>query len=544
MGTRIEKICLALAGTCLCACLSNNLPYPLIDPEVTVEAEGVKSIVTDHVNHSIIMELEEQTDICHVNVTRFEISSPDGMTRSVSDRSPVVPGGVDLSEGRPFNFNISNYPETEYKWSIRASQDIERRFKVEGQIGASAIDPENHRIVVYVNQKVRLSAVTVKDMKLAADGVTSYSKTPEQKWNLLNECDSVDVTSHGRTERWYVYAEKSLVNVSWDSYCAWTRCVWLRANGVDGSDNGFCYRRLGDEQWTEIEKDMITHDGGTFTACIDNLDKLTTYECYAYSGEDRTETVTVTTEDEDIIPNGGFEVYSNAESSSYSSFYDPKGTLWTSKWWDSGNIGSTTVGKEGVICTPDTEDVPEGTGSRTSARLSSKYVVVKFAAGNVFSGEFAGLVGTNGGIVNFGRPWTARPRKLVLWVKTECGRIDHKDGAVKDVEIGDPDSAELYVALGDWDYRVYGGTPVSPVQVNTTKANTLFDPDSKAVIAYGRFSTSESLSWQRIEVPLDYRDCFRRPTHIIISCASSKYGDFFTGCSTNRMWVDEMEFIY
>ncbi|MEG1622581.1 MAG: PCMD domain-containing protein, partial [Alistipes sp.] len=31
---------------------------------------------------------------------------------------------------------------------------------------------------------------------------------------------------------------------------------------------------------------------------------------------------------------------------------------------------------------------------------------------------------------------------------------------------------------------------------------------------------------------------------IVISCAASAYGDFFTGCNTNVMYVDDFEWVY
>ncbi len=550
MKHSIRNICLGVVGLCSSACVTNNLPFPLIDPEVSIEVEDARTVSIDHSNHVITLDLEEHADICHVKVTRFEIACPDGITVSKSDRNPVQVDGIDLSKGQTFNFNISNYEGSQYKWAIRATQEIERYFTVEGQIGSTVIDPENCRVKLYVTQKTKLSNVTVKSMKLGPadkDGhdMAIYSKSIDEKWNMLDDYTEVDVICHGRTETWFVYAEKSLVNVSWEDYCGWSRCAWVCANGVEGGDNGFRYRKSGDEEWINVPAESIVSDGGRFTACIDGLEELTTYQCYAYSGDDMTEIGEFTTEQSVQIPNGSLDVYSHAESSLYYSFFDPAHTLWSQKWWDSGNVGSTAVGASGIICAPDTETIAPGIeGNTASAKLTSKYVVVKFAAGNIFTGEFAGLVGTSGGIVNFGRPWTARPRKLILSVKTNCGLVNHKDGNIKDINIGDPDIAELFVALGDWDYKKYGGTTESPVQVNTTKENTLFNPDGENVIAYGRYATTQTQDWTEIEVPLGYRDCFRKPTHIIISCASSKYGDFFTGCDTNVLWVDNMRFEY
>jgi hypothetical protein len=99
--------------------------------------------------------------------------------------------------------------------------------------------------------------------------------------------------------------------------------------------------------------------------------------------------------------------------------------------------------------------------------------------------------------------------------------------------------------VGDWDYRKFGGTPESPVQVNTTDRSTFFDPQSEGVIGYGSHILYDSTDgWQRVEIPIDYTSTSRKPTHIIVSCASSMLGDYFTGSSESKLWVDGMELVY
>ena len=66
---------------------------------------------------------------------------------------------------------------------------------------------------------------------------------------------------------------------------------------------------------------------------------------------------------------------------------------WMAKWqtpgkkivrhfWDTGNIGVTTASQSNSTPTDDT-----ATGSGKAARLESKNVIVKFAAGNLFTGK-------------------------------------------------------------------------------------------------------------------------------------------------------------
>ena len=44
----------------------------------------------------------------------------------------------------------------------------------------------------------------------------------------------------------------------------------------------------------------------------------------------------------------------------------------------------------------------------------------------------------------------------------------------------DYDRAEIKFALGTWDYKKYGGSPASPVHINTTDASTFVDFDTDA----------------------------------------------------------------
>ena len=80
-------------------------------------------------------------------------------------------------------------------------------------------------------------------------------------------------------------------------------------------------------------------------------------------------------------------------------------------FWDTGNIGVTTASQSNSTPTDDT-----AAGSGKAARLESKNVIVKFAAGNLFTGKFIKVDGTNG-ILNFGQPFTGRPTKLKGYYK-------------------------------------------------------------------------------------------------------------------------------
>ena len=114
------------------------------------------------------------------------------------------------------------------------------------------------------------------------------------------------------------------------------------------------------------------------------------------------------------------------------------------------------------------------------------------------------------------------------------------------INSGDPDCGMIFMALGDWDPATYGGTADSPVEIATRRINeTAFDVNSDAIIAYGEMPLAESVEgWTQFTIPLDYRATDRIPTHIIIVCSASRYGDYFTGSTQSVMWLDDFELVY
>jgi hypothetical protein len=114
------------------------------------------------------------------------------------------------------------------------------------------------------------------------------------------------------------------------------------------------------------------------------------------------------------------------------------------------------------------------------------------------------------------------------------------------VSEGDADTGMIYIALGDWSAADYGGTEDSPVEIVTRRIDeTAFDINSDAVIAYGEMPLKQSVNdWTEFTIPLEYRATDRVPTHIIIVCSASRYGDYFTGSSKSVMWLDDFELVY
>jgi hypothetical protein len=185
-------------------------------------------------------------------------------------------------------------------------------------------------------------------------------------------------------------------------------------------------------------------------------------------------------------------------------------------------------------------------------------------AGNIFTGDFTELiVGTkNGGKVNFGRPWTSRPAAMKLYCKYTTGQMDIVNGAPSGTTLTKGqtyDRAQIKFALGTWGYKQYGGTKDCPVQVNTLDESTFVDfftdPNTIAngeliiyndgyEISRGGKKSAATTGWIEYTIPLNYRNLYTYPTHIMISISASQYGDYFSGYSGSKLWVDKVELVY
>ena len=531
---RLPIILLCLLG--LLSCIRNDIPYPRVQAAISeMQVAGAKSVRIDSDAREVVIVLEETADPAAVNIT--SVTFNDERVKSSLD----LTGIKDFS--KPVVVTLSVY--SDQQWTIRVEQPVERYFSIAGQMGASVIDVANHRVLVKYPGGKSLKSLTVTSMKLGPADISTYFPSASDLHDFSEPC-TVLVSYRDVQEEWLISVEEVELSVTMGRVDAWTRVAWLHASGSADVKCGFKIRKKGSEEWTEVGD--VKMDAGSFNAAADGLDPLTAYEVYAYSGADRTETVEFETEAEAQLPNAGFETFSNAESGKYYSFYDPASSdaVLQKKWWGSGNKGSTTVGASYAITMPDLSAKVEG---EASLKMASRYVIIKFAAGNVFSGEYYKTIGTSGGVIRMGRPFTLRPRKLTLWLRYDCGKIEKKTlGGVPDgeiVNVGDNDRASVWISLGDWDYRKYGGSEDSPVEVNTTDRSTFFDPKGESVIAYGRHIVGESVGeWTKVEIPLEYVSTSRKPSHIIVSAAASMLGDYFTGSPDSVLWIDDLKLEY
>ncbi|MCH5328081.1 MAG: PCMD domain-containing protein [Coprobacter sp.] len=352
--------------------------------------------------------------------------------------------------------------------------------------------------------------------------------------------DAVDSCGYTRTQDFVIIlTDATVATVNAAPGSIWTgraRLQGRRIKEVARQDvNGeplsltFNYRpKDGSSDWISVE---ATEDpeGGTFWADIDGLEPATTYEYVALEGtQPSVITCTFTTETAAQLPNSGFENWSKPGKILY--IYGDGEEM----FWDSGNTGSSTLN---VNVTEYDESNPHS-GIRCAKLKSQKVALLgigKFAAGNLFAGAYVGTDGTDG-ILDFGRPFTSRPKALRGWWRYNIGTIDETGSGVPDgVSKGQPDIGNIYIAIGDWD---------SPVRIET-KTKKLFDPEDPHIIAYKSVDiTGSQPGWEEFTLELDYRDYNRKPTYIVVVASASKYGDYFTGSTASTLWLDDFSLIY
>ncbi len=518
---QIPALTAALLCVLLAGCIKNDLPYPKIPQNITrLAARGESSPAKiDSTAYTATIYLGEEVNIYAVEFDEF------AYTPGATADPDLLEGTYDLSV--PMVVTLTHYQK--YQWVIRAEQEIERRFAVEGEIGTSVIDAVGHRVIVTVPETADLTSLTLTDIKLGPAGITTMVPDLKPGPIDLSKPLRVTVTAHGHSEDWTIYCEKSKTLVATSAVDAWSRVVWAYGTGPADDKGGFRFRRKGETQWTDVAPSEVNQTGGSFSACIAHLEPLTEYEVQAVAGENVGSVVTVRTQATEVLPDGSFDQW----------WLDKK--VWCpwaeggERFWDTGNTGAATLGESNV---QPSDNVPPGLTGQ-SAKLETKFVglfgIGKLAAGSIFTGSFKKVDGTNG-ILDFGRPWSVRPTRLRGYYNYTTAPIDYASTELAVLK-GRPDTCAIYIALTDW---------TAPFEIRTNPKNRqLFDPSSPAVIAYGELNRGDNTDgWEEFEITLNYRSTSRVPTYIQITSAASKYGDYFTGGTGATLYVDQYSLEY
>lgn len=377
---------------------------------------------------------------------------------------------------------------------------------------------------------------------------------PSGEHNVVIRCLDVENRESTATMRIVLSdAKAETIPVDADSPAIWATSVVLtgRVMKDDAVNPGIEYRAVGAVsraagEWMRAYPEKTTGfvAGEEYTVTLTGLAPGTTYE-YRSIAEDFEGTIaTFATETATQLPNSGFENWFIEEG--VSTMLGKKnvqriGTDKATLFWDSGNEGAATG--NATLTSPDSELKH---GGNFSAKLASKAVVGRFAAGNIFIGQYLKTDGMDG-VLGWGRPFTTRPKALKLWVRYQGGTVDKVGDSAPGLNNGDRDEGIVYIALCDNQKTSYEGSAWSCVVKTKSSDRHLFSKDDANVIAYGEHvftADTDGSGLVQIEIPLDYRRTDIRPSNIIMVAAASRGGDYFTGSSSSVMWLDDLELVY
>ena len=542
-------LALAVAlGQSSCA-VPDDIPYPTVEAQITAfevsgqcnETDtGFGEAQIDKAARTVNLQVSDTVDLSRLRLRRISVSNN-------AQGAPKVGEWLDFSKGSQ-TYTLTTYQD--YKWTVRVAQVLMREVQIDGQVGNAVIDPVNRNVVVYVSDKQNLKALTVRRFTLGGQhGKVSPDPTETATYDFSSfPTFTVYRAASNEAEKWrvFVYATEAEEEAT---AAAFAHSVSALISGTVpiGKTPVVEYREVGKTaDWIEVNPAQIKVNGRNYEAEPTGLRPHTTYEYRVTAGTSVTAVQTFTTAGNEQLPNSSFDEWSTSGVSNRL-LYQPWGEG-KEQYWDTGNRGATTVGASNSTYVDE--------GNRRYANLQSKYIVIKFAAGNIFTGKYVETDGTNG-VLAFGRPFTSFPTKMRFDYKYHTSTINRTGGEWKEAygnyitrELyeglkGKPDSCNVYIALGDWEPVEYKGVEC-PYLIRTRPSELhLFDFNDPHLIAYASLTKGEDIAnWTTETLTLNYRVRNRRPRYVIVVASSSKYGDYFTGGDESLLQLDNIELLY
>ena len=348
---------------------------------------------------------------------------------------------------------------------------------------------------------------------------------------------------------------------------AWDRLAYLQATnikpgtGVSTEGIKFQYRAAvgtatlaedDETDWTDV---VTTAEEDNYTAMLTGLTAKTVYEYRLVNGDGdviATQSFTTGTADaQTALTNGGFEDWcvrsaKTALSNKDTTFpcsetdYD-SGNL----YWDTSNRGANSTGQLDPTNKAENPIISGTYAARLESKLIDAVIIKAFAAASLYTGSFGGASLDMSATINFGQPFTSRPIALHGYYQYSPKNVDNVgDNLPADATVssGSPDQCAIYIALAKKTYTV-----------NNKQTNTFIDFEGDDnIIAYGTIEgdyvteISASNGYTEFTIPLQYKESQfgETPTHIIIVCSASKYGDYFTGGTGSTLYVDDFSLVY
>ena len=546
--TRILGILALTAGILTSCAIENDIPYPIIEASIesmTVEGQrgaDQNTFTAATINKSartVTLYVNDGVDLSRLQILSLKTTTGAELVvddpNVCEDYSKFPTSGfasldsIPLSSNtrvnfsQPVTFTLRTYQD--YQWKVTVNQIIQRDIDVEN-MRSYVIDADTRTVIIYVDPTTDLTNLTVKKLNLGGEyGRVTPDPTLQKDYSkpsTFNVSCSWEEYSYEWTV--YVYPDSNESGSGSAEAFAMTTRATVTGNVQSGKTPTVEYRKESETSWSTVPPANVSTSGNTFSATLTGLSASTTYK-YRISvdgsaGSEQTFTTAAATP----LENGTMEEWSQDGKQ-----WNP----WSAgndAFWGTGNPGAAAF--IGNLTTPTDESV-----KGQAALLETKNAIIKLGAGNIFTGDFA-LDGLNG-LLHFGRPFSAFPTSLRLNYKYTSATIDMIGDNVGDLASlkGQPDMFQVYIALSDKS---------EPYEIrNDPKNRQLFDPEDDGIIAYGEYTSSETVStYKQLEIPLEYRATNRTPKYIIVVASSSKYGDYYIGGVGSKLWLDEMELVY
>lgn len=546
-----KLICYTFCILAIASCaIENDIPYPIVDGsilDITVEgqcaAEGSSSsqATIDKNSYSVKLYVDDTVDLRNLRITKLTVSNDatlliDSTVCNNYAKFPTV-GFSSLDEipissdtrvdfSNTVKMTLRTYQD--YDWKITVEQIVKRSVVMENQIGNAIIDAINRNVIVYVSKDQRLDQIKVTTFDLGGEHGTVYPDPTAEAYYDFSQPRTFYVAQgwEETSSTWTVYVYQTEESASGEVN-VFTRATSATLSGSvqSGKEPVIEYKKTTDSDWTTQLSSSIEISGTDYTTLLQQLTPGTEYECRVSVDGTIVGSQNFSTAPATLLTDGSFDNWNQDGK-----LWNPWPTGGTS-FWDTGNKGAVTISDSNSIPTDETCN-----GSGLAASLESKYLVLKFAAGNIFTGSYVKTVGTNG-VLSFGRPFTSFPSKLRINYKYTSATIDKVGEDALSYLKGRPDSCHIYIALTDWD---------EPREIRTRPSERqLFDKTDSKIIAYAELVQGSSTStYQQKDLVLDYRYTNRTPKYIVVVATASKYGDYFTGGVGSKLWLDNFELIY
>lgn len=577
-----------LAAVALVSCIKDNLPYPVVDLYIaSLDVEGTDGdIVLDRSTYTATIPLAEETNIEAVKFNTITYGSEVVTNVGYTSDDKKIVASKDLNNkvinmSQPEYVTLSYYQH--FEWKIVATQNINRIWRVDGQIGATEWDVEGRRAIVRRREDYPIDNVQTVDVRFGPRSAYDYPEAAEMPTNFDNSDNSCNVTvvAHNNSTIWKLVVVPTKPSLTFSYVSAGANVAWIKATDIEGSTIEFVYRKKGDSEWTKVDGAWYATDSnnpynrfeqGFVKAVIRGLEPNTEYEVSGYTdgklSEEEPKLITTTTLYQ--MPNSQLDEWGKFTNDQTELLKGVAGPCWypfaspSNMFWATGNPGGTSLGEKYNLTYPayksaNEDNVPADSTGEVSAFMGSQNVLgMKFAAGNLFVGHYGETLGTNA-TVYFGRPIDKNVKPVAVRFKTKYWRgginyINSKGASVgseyqigsKQIKVtgGQPDLAKVFFCLTDW---------TEPHCVYSADETTFFDPRSAAgVYGLGYFDSDnnpelvveQTDKWHTITLPIEYSDPEVTPTYLVMTFTCSGYGDYFTGSSESWMYVDDIELLY